>query len=273
MDRLGNPVTTVSPEESIQMRSIPITSATKHCPISRHVEKMVGYARNQLAPLLEKLLNTDGTIPSGKNLEEIKEALRKLYFELLTSEKQQVYSSEDEDMKAERLEKTARAKDNKFQQFYPIELELYFKYGPVVLGGESSAYFLKDAKDIQESSAKRELSSRGTLRAKNSAEQHEQAALKKGQVVLSATMQDSPAAALGASFTLKYEEQLKIERERLHEERKRADTDRERALTDREREGSGERCMKYYASTVYISSCVYVCGREKAHDVCIYSLY
>jgi len=226
----------VTPEESIQIRCVAITSATKDCPISRQVEKMVGYARNQLAPLLDKLLNTDGTVPSGKNLPEIKEDLRKLYFDFVTGEEEQVISSEDdEETKTDRLDQKARAKDNKFQKFYPIELELYFKYGPTVLGGEGSAYFLKEAKDIQEAAVKKEVSSRGTFRAKNSAELHEQAGDKKGQVVLSVTMQDSPTAALDASFTLQYEEQLKIEREHLHEERKRADTYQERALTDRER--------------------------------------
>jgi predicted adenine nucleotide alpha hydrolase (AANH) superfamily ATPase len=235
VDRLGNLVTTVTPEESIQIRCVAITSATKDCPISRQVEKMVGYARNQLAPLLDKLLNTDGTIPSGKNLPEIKEALRKLYFELVNGEEEQVISSEDEETKTDHLEKKTCEKDNKFQKFYPIELELYFKYGPAVLGGEGSAYFLKEAKDIQEAADRKEVSSRCTLCAKNSAELDEQAADKKGKVVLSATMHDSPAAALGASFTLQYEEHLKIERESLHEECKRADTDHERALTDRER--------------------------------------
>jgi hypothetical protein len=131
-------------------------------------------------------------------------------------------------------EKKGRVKDNKFQKFYPIELELYIKYRPAVLGGEGSAYFLKEAKDIQEATVKK-VSSRYTLRAKNSAELHEQAVDKQGKVDLSATMQDSPAAALGASFTLQYEEHLKIEHERLHEEHKCADTDHERALTDRER--------------------------------------
>ena len=224
VDRLGNPVTTVTPEESIQMRCVAITSATKDCPISRQLKDMISCARNQIAPLLDKLLNSDGTIPSGKNQQEIKEALRKLYFELVTGDVDQVFLSEDEETRTERLEKKARALEKRFEKFHPVELDLYFKYGPAVLGGEGSAYFLKEAKDIQEAAAKKEVSSRGTLRAKNSAELHEQAADKKGQVVLSATMQDSPAAALGASFALQYEEQLKIERERLHEERKRADT-------------------------------------------------
>jgi hypothetical protein len=134
--------------------------------------------------LVDKLLNTDGTIPSGKNLPEIKEALSKMYFDLVTGEEVQVISSEDEETKTDRLEKKGRVKDNKFQKFYPIELELYFKYGPAVLGGEDSAYFLKEAKDIQEATVKK-VSSRCTLRAKNSAELHEQAADKKGKVVLS----------------------------------------------------------------------------------------
>jgi hypothetical protein len=81
VDRLGNPVTTVTPEESIQMSCVAITSATKDCPISRQLKDMISCVRNQIAPLLDKLLNSDGTIPSGKNQQEIKEALHKLYFE------------------------------------------------------------------------------------------------------------------------------------------------------------------------------------------------
>ena len=235
VDRLGNPVTTVTPQQSIDMRCIAITSATKDCPIARQLKGVITCARNQLAPLLDKLLNTDGTIPSGKNLPEIKEALRKLYFELVTGDADQVFSSEDEEEKMERLTKKARAQDKKFEKFHPVELYLYFHYGPAVLGGCASVYFLKEAKDIQAAVAKKEVSSRGKLRVKNTEEMLDQAADKKGKVVLSACMHDSPPAALGASFTIQYEEQLKIERERLHEERKRADTDRERAVTDRER--------------------------------------
>jgi hypothetical protein len=231
----GNLVTKVTPQESIEMRCVSITSATKDCPIAAQLANMIKIARNQLTPLLDKLLNADGTIPSGKQQAEIKEGLRKLYFDSFTATDQEVVSSEDEDAKTERQEAQAHALAQKLDKFHPIELYVYFAYGPAVLGGCGSVYFLKEAKDIQASVAKKTVNSRGKLRDKNAAETDEQAASKKANVLLSATMQDSPAAALGSSFTLQYEEQLKIERERLHEERKRAETDRQRALTDRER--------------------------------------
>jgi hypothetical protein len=40
--------------------------------------------------------------------------------------------------------------EKRFEKFHPVELDLYFKYGPDVFGGDASAYFLKEAKDIQE---------------------------------------------------------------------------------------------------------------------------
>ena len=231
----GNLVTKVTPQESIEMRCVSITAATKDCPVAAQLANMIKIARNQLTPLLDKLLNADGTIPSGKQQDEIKEGLRKLYFDSFTATDQEVVSSEDEEAKTEREQCKADVMAEKFDKFHPIELYVYFAYGPAVLGGCASVYFLKEAKDIQVSVAKKEVCSRAKLRHKNAAETEEQAGRKKSNVVLSATMQDSPAAALGSSFTVQYEEQLKIERERLHEERKRAETDRQRALTDRER--------------------------------------
>ena len=58
---------------------------------------MIKFARNQLAPLLDKLLNADGTIPSVKHQAEIKEGLRNLYFDTFTITDQEVVSSEDEE--------------------------------------------------------------------------------------------------------------------------------------------------------------------------------
>ncbi len=69
----GNLVTKVTPQESIQMRCVPITSATKDCPITTQLTNMIKIARNQLTPLLDKLLNTEDTIPSVKQQVEIKE--------------------------------------------------------------------------------------------------------------------------------------------------------------------------------------------------------
>jgi len=53
-DRLDNPVTTVTPEESIQMHCVAITSVTKDCPISRQLKDMITCVRNQVAPLFDK---------------------------------------------------------------------------------------------------------------------------------------------------------------------------------------------------------------------------
>ena len=72
----------MTPQKTIDIRCVPITSATKDCPIARQLKDMITCVRNQLAPLLDKLLNTDDTTPSGKYLPEIKEAFRKLYFDL-----------------------------------------------------------------------------------------------------------------------------------------------------------------------------------------------
>ena len=59
--------------------------------------------------MLDKLLNSDGTIPSDKQQPEIKEGLRKLYFDSFTATDQEVVSSEDEETKTERQEAQAHA--------------------------------------------------------------------------------------------------------------------------------------------------------------------
>ena len=138
----GNLVTKVTPQESIQMRCVSITSATKDCPIAAQLANMIKIARNQLTPLLDKLLNADGTIPSGKQQAEIKEGLRKLYFDSFTATDQEVVSSEDEEAKTERQESQAHALAQKLDKFHPIELYVYFAYGPAVLGGCGSVYII-----------------------------------------------------------------------------------------------------------------------------------
>ena len=96
---------------------------------------MIKIARNQLTPLLDKLLNADGTIPSDKQQAEIKEGLRNLYFDSFTVTDQEVVSSEDEETKTEHQEAQAHAPAQKLDKFHPIDLYVYFTYGPAVLGG------------------------------------------------------------------------------------------------------------------------------------------
>ena len=49
------------------------------------------------------------------------------------------------------------------------------------------------------------MNSRGKLLEKNAEEMDDQTVTKKANVVLSVTMQDSPAATLGSSFSLQYD--------------------------------------------------------------------
>ena len=55
------PVTKVTPEESIQTRCVPVNPATKDTPISYQVARVIGVVRNHIVPLLDKVLNKDGT--------------------------------------------------------------------------------------------------------------------------------------------------------------------------------------------------------------------
>jgi hypothetical protein len=79
-DHHGNLVTTVTPEESIQLRVKEITTKTKDTPISYQQERVTKVCRNDLAPLLDKIVDKDGKIPSGKQVSDIQEELRVAYF-------------------------------------------------------------------------------------------------------------------------------------------------------------------------------------------------
>jgi hypothetical protein len=83
-DQFGKPVTKVTPEESIQTRCVPVNTATKDTPISYQVARVIGICRNHIAPCLDKVLNKDGTIPTGKQVADMQERLRVAYFDSLT---------------------------------------------------------------------------------------------------------------------------------------------------------------------------------------------
>jgi hypothetical protein len=70
-DQHGKLVTTVTPEESIQLRVKEITTKTKDTPISYQQERVAKVYRNDLAPLLDKIVDKDGKIPSGKEVSDI----------------------------------------------------------------------------------------------------------------------------------------------------------------------------------------------------------
>jgi hypothetical protein len=104
-DQHGKLVTAVTPEESIQLRVKEITTKkTKDTPISYQQERVTKVCRNDLAPLLAKIVDKDGKIPSGKEVSDIQEELRVSYFNSITSDDPgDPVSSEDEATKAVRL--------------------------------------------------------------------------------------------------------------------------------------------------------------------------
>ena len=130
-DQHNKLVTAVTPEESIALRVKVVSSKTKETPISSQVARVVKVCRNDLAPLLDKILDKDGKIPSGKQVSDMQEELRVAYFNSITADNPtDPVSSEDEATKTSRLEDVARARANKLDKFHPMDLYIYFYYCP-----------------------------------------------------------------------------------------------------------------------------------------------
>jgi hypothetical protein len=173
-------VTAVTAEESIKLRVKEITTKTKETPISSQQVRVVKVYRNDLAPLLDKILDKDGKIPSGKQVSDIQEELRVVYFNSITADNPaDAVSSEDEATKTSRLEDVAKARANKLDKFHPMDLYIYFYYGPANVGGCGSPYFLESAAAIQEAVKKAECTNRLDLRKRNETEQLEKMQGKK----------------------------------------------------------------------------------------------
>ena len=108
------------------MRCVPITTTTKDTAIAYQLQRVITVCRNQIAPLLDKLLNRDGTIPAGKTVPLIREELRQVYFDSFTrAEPASPRSSKDEEAKQERLDRVARAREGKLDEFHSMDLYVY----------------------------------------------------------------------------------------------------------------------------------------------------
>ena len=100
-DQHGKLVTEVTPEESIRLCVKEITTKSKDTPTSYQQERVVKVCRDDFAPLLDKIVDKDGKIPSGKQVSDIQEELRVAHFNSLNSENPpDPVSSEDEATKA-----------------------------------------------------------------------------------------------------------------------------------------------------------------------------
>ncbi len=79
-------VTVVTSEQSITLRVKEITNKTKETTISYQQERVVKVCRNELAPLLDKILDKDDKIPSVKQVSDMQEELRVAYFNSITGD-------------------------------------------------------------------------------------------------------------------------------------------------------------------------------------------
>jgi len=208
-DQHGKLVTEVTPEESIRLCVKEITTKTKDTPISYQQERVVKVCRNDLAPLLDKIVDKDGKIPYGKQVSDIQEELCVAYFNSLTSDNppDQV-SSEDEATKAERLDDIAKARANKLDKFHPMDLYIHFHFGPASMGGCASPYFLESAAAIQKAVKEAECTNREDVRKRNDKETLEKMHAKKGKKLLKDSVDEMEECGPTTSFGESYGKQL-----------------------------------------------------------------
>ncbi len=85
-DQHGKPVTNITPEQCIQERVKEVNARTQETPISYQQAGVVKVARNELVPLLDKIWNKDGKIPTGKQVSDMWAALRVAWFNSITGD-------------------------------------------------------------------------------------------------------------------------------------------------------------------------------------------
>ncbi len=149
----------------------------------------------------------------------MREALRVAWFNSITGDNPpEPVSSEDEDTKTECLV-TSRTK--KLDKFHPMYLYLYFHFGPTVVGGCDSPYFLGAAEAIQQAVETGDHSNRDELSKRNDKELQEKAQVKKGRKLLMNTVDEMKECSPTSSFGEAYSNQLELEEVRVETERSR----------------------------------------------------
>ena len=180
-------------------------------------ERVVKVCRDDFAPLLDKIVDKDGKIPSGKQVSDIKEELRVAHSE----NPPDPVSSEDEATKAERLDDIAKARANKLDKFHPMDLYIYFHFGPASVGGCASPYFLESAAAIQKAVKEAECTNREDVRKRNDKETLEEMHAKKGKKLLKDSVDEMEECGPTTSFGEAYGKQLELEEVRVETERSR----------------------------------------------------
>jgi hypothetical protein len=215
-DQHGKTVTEVTSEQSIEVRVKEITSKSKDTPISYQQERVVEVCRNELAPLLDKIVDKDGKIPSGKQVSDIQDKIQEefhvTYFNSLTVDNPpDPVSSEDEATKTERLDDIVQARTNKLHKFHPMDLYIYIHLGPTNVGGCVRPYFLESVPAIQKGVEVAECTNREDLYKRNDHELLEKAQGKKNRRLFRDTVDEMEECGPTTSFGETYDKQLEFE--------------------------------------------------------------
>jgi len=124
----------------------------------------------------------------------------------------------DEATKAERLDIVATARTNQLLKFHPMELYIYFQFGPASVGGSASPCFLESAAAIQKAMKAGECSNREELRKRNNKELLDKAHTKKAMKLLANTVEEMEECDPTTSFREAYGKQLQLEESREQRE-------------------------------------------------------
>ncbi len=134
-DQHDKPVTDITTEESIDVHVQEVFTRTKQTPISYQQARVITVCRNELVSLLDKIVDKDDKIPSGKQVSDIQEDLLVTYFNYLTSDNPpEPVSSEDEATKSGCLDMLVDTLTNKLRKFHPMDLYIHFHFGPLSVG-------------------------------------------------------------------------------------------------------------------------------------------
>ena len=131
-------------QESKQFRIVQVESNTRRTPISTHFEKILCAIRNRLLPILNKILD-NGRIPTGRQVEEVVEEVRAMYFKHMKTDGGKAGSGDSGE------EEEGAPLSAQMEDFHPHEYYILRDWGPTVIGGRGHVNFLKNAEDMQES--------------------------------------------------------------------------------------------------------------------------
>jgi len=99
-----------TPQKSMLERAPEVLSDAGSCPISTMVEQLIRLVRNTFFPELDKLLDSNGNIPTGKQAPQLKELLRLAYYDIVQAKKAKIKT---QTLKTPKSRKTLETQDTK----------------------------------------------------------------------------------------------------------------------------------------------------------------